>query len=145
MTWVINQTVGCHYFPPGLQLPPQPLRGLLPIFAAWWTEARRVWTVCLRLLPNSVVAAILNSGPSALRPKSSTLTTRLSSHPFTLVPTENTGNVFISSVFVFFFFLWAKCKRQFSVSFLSCSCSRVDHVCFFLFNWFEQINGDDEI
>ena len=23
--------VGCHYFPSGLQLPPQPLRGLLPI------------------------------------------------------------------------------------------------------------------
>ena len=23
--------VSCHYFPPGLQLPPQPLRGLLPI------------------------------------------------------------------------------------------------------------------
>jgi len=23
--------VGCHYFPPGLQLPPQRLRGLLPI------------------------------------------------------------------------------------------------------------------
>jgi len=22
-------------FPPGLQLPPQPLRGLLPIFASW--------------------------------------------------------------------------------------------------------------
>ena len=31
VTWVINPTVGCHYFPPGLQLPPQPLRGLLPI------------------------------------------------------------------------------------------------------------------
>ena len=30
-TWIINPTVGCHYFPPGLQLPPQPLRGLLPI------------------------------------------------------------------------------------------------------------------
>ena len=29
--WVINPLVGCHYFPPGLQLPPQPLRGLLPI------------------------------------------------------------------------------------------------------------------
>jgi len=29
--WVINPTVGCRYFPPGLQLPPQPLRGLLPI------------------------------------------------------------------------------------------------------------------
>jgi len=23
--------VGCHYFPPGRQLPPQPLRALLPI------------------------------------------------------------------------------------------------------------------
>ena len=31
VTWVINPAVGCHYFPPGLQLPPQHLRGLLPI------------------------------------------------------------------------------------------------------------------
>ena len=31
VTWVINQAVGCHYFPPGLQLPLQPLRGQLPI------------------------------------------------------------------------------------------------------------------
>ena len=31
VTWVINPAVGCHYFLPGLQLPPQPLRGLLPI------------------------------------------------------------------------------------------------------------------
>ena len=23
--------IGCHYVPPGLQLPPQPLRGLLPV------------------------------------------------------------------------------------------------------------------
>jgi len=30
VTWVINPVVGCHYFLPGLQLPPQPLRGLLP-------------------------------------------------------------------------------------------------------------------
>ena len=29
VTRIINPTVGCHYFPPGLQLPPQPLRGLL--------------------------------------------------------------------------------------------------------------------
>ena len=27
-------------------------------FAAWWTQARWVWTVCLRLLPDSVAAAI---------------------------------------------------------------------------------------
>ena len=31
VTWIINPTVGCHYFPPGLQLPQQPLRGQLPI------------------------------------------------------------------------------------------------------------------
>ena len=31
MTRAINQAVGCHYFSPGPQLPPQPLRGLLPI------------------------------------------------------------------------------------------------------------------
>jgi len=29
--WDINPAVGCNYFPPGLQLPPQPLRWLLPI------------------------------------------------------------------------------------------------------------------
>ena len=29
--WVINPAVGCHYFLPGLRLPPQPLTGLLPI------------------------------------------------------------------------------------------------------------------
>ena len=31
VTWVINPAVGCHYFLPGLQVPSQPLRGLLPI------------------------------------------------------------------------------------------------------------------
>ena len=31
MTRVINSAVGCRYFPPGPQLPPQPLTGLLPI------------------------------------------------------------------------------------------------------------------
>ena len=31
VTWVINPAVGCHYFLPGPQLPPQPLRGLLPV------------------------------------------------------------------------------------------------------------------
>ena len=55
VTWVINRAVGCHYFPPGLQLPPHPLRGLLPILLL---EAQWVWTVCLRLLPDSVAAAI---------------------------------------------------------------------------------------
>jgi len=29
--WVINPASACHYFPPGLQLPSQPLRGMLQI------------------------------------------------------------------------------------------------------------------
>ena len=29
--WVINPAVGSHYFPPSLQLPPQPVRGPLPV------------------------------------------------------------------------------------------------------------------
>ena len=45
-------------------------------FAAWWTEARWVWTVCLRLVPDS--GCDLNPGPSA--PESSMLTTRPPSH-----------------------------------------------------------------
>jgi len=31
VTWVINPAIGCNYFPPGLQLPSRPLRGLVPI------------------------------------------------------------------------------------------------------------------
>jgi len=31
LTWVINSAIGCHYFPPGLQLPSRPLRRLLPV------------------------------------------------------------------------------------------------------------------
>ena len=54
VTWVINLAVGCYYFPPGLQLPSRAATN----FAAWWTEARWVWTVCLRRLPDSVEAAI---------------------------------------------------------------------------------------
>jgi len=55
VTWVINPAVGCHYFPPGLLLPPQPLRGLLFLL---WTEAQWMWAVCLRLLPDTVATAI---------------------------------------------------------------------------------------
>ena len=39
-------------------LPPQPLRCPATNFPAWWTEAWWVWTVCLRLLSDSVTAAI---------------------------------------------------------------------------------------
>ena len=65
VTWVINPEVGCHYFPPGLQLPPQPLS---INFAAWWTEARWVWTVYLRLLPDSVTTAIWTQALLRLSP-----------------------------------------------------------------------------
>ena len=64
VTWVTYPAVGCHYFPPGLQLPPQPLRGLLPILLVGEQrhDGRR--------------DCDLNRGPSA--PESST---QLPSHP----------------------------------------------------------------
>jgi len=45
VTWVINPVVGCHYSPPGLQLPPQPLRGLLPIYSVNNT-AKKICNLC---------------------------------------------------------------------------------------------------
>ena len=79
VTWVINPVAGCHYFPPGLQLPPQPLRGLLPIFCCLVNRG----TMGVSSLPKIVSwqhrDCDLNLCPSA--PESSTLTTRLPSHP----------------------------------------------------------------
>ena len=67
--------VGCHYFPPGLQLPLQPLRGLLPVLV-------NRGTMGVNSLPKTVTRqrrdCDWNPGPTA--PESSTLTTRLPSH-----------------------------------------------------------------
>jgi len=77
--WVINPTVGCHYFPPGPQLPSQPLRELLSILLLGDQRHNE----CVNSLPKTVTrqrrGCDLNPGPSA--PESSTLTTRLPSHP----------------------------------------------------------------
>jgi len=57
VTWIINPAVGCHYFPPGLQLPPQPF--LLPILLLGKQRHNGCeHAVCLRLLPDSVATAI---------------------------------------------------------------------------------------
>jgi len=50
VTWIINPAVGCHYFPPGPQLPLQPLRGLLPIC---WLVNRD--TMGVNSLPKTVI------------------------------------------------------------------------------------------
>ena len=79
VTRVKNLAVGCHYFLPSLQLPSQPLRGLLPILLLG--EQRH--DGC-ESLPKTVTlqhrSCDLNAGPSA--PESSMLTTLLPSHPF---------------------------------------------------------------
>jgi len=83
--WVINPAIGCHYTPPGLQLPPQPLRGLLPI--SLLGEQRHNGCETLNSLPKTVTRQCrdcdLNPGPSA--PESSTLTTWLPSHPIKII------------------------------------------------------------
>ena len=69
---------GCHYFLQGLQLPLQPLRGLLPILLLGEQRHNGVSS-----LPKTVTRqrrdCDLNPGPSA--PESSTLTTRLTEPP----------------------------------------------------------------
>ena len=76
--WVINPAVGCHYFPPGLQLPWQPLRGLLPISCL----VNR-GTLGVNSLPKTVTRQRHNCDlkPRPSAPESSTLTTRLPSQP----------------------------------------------------------------
>ena len=62
-----SQPAGDVSHKPGSRLPllsarpavtPATLKRAATNFAAWWTEAQWVWTVCLRLLHDSVAAAI---------------------------------------------------------------------------------------
>ena len=81
VTWVINPAVGCHYFPPGPQLPSQPWRGLLSI--SLFGEQRHDGCEGVNSLPKTVTrqrrGCDLSPGP--FMPEFSTLTTRLPSHP----------------------------------------------------------------
>ena len=43
---------------PGGRLPLLSSRPAVTSFTAWWTEAQWVWTVCLRLLPDSVATRV---------------------------------------------------------------------------------------
>jgi len=75
--WVLNPAVGCHYFPSGLQLPPQPLRGLLPILLLVDRG-----TMGVNSLPKTVTwqRRDCDLNPCSSELESSTLTTRLRCH-----------------------------------------------------------------
>jgi len=75
VTWVINSALGCHYFPQGLQLPPQPLRGQLPIL---FLVNRG--TMGVNSLPKTRQRHDCDLNPAPSGPESSTLTTRLPNH-----------------------------------------------------------------
>ena len=98
--WVINPAVGaCHYFPPGLQLPPRPLRGLLPILLLgeqrhngceqFAPQIRLCWPLCafinyiyLHTVTRQRRDCDLNPGPSAT--ESSTLYHSATEPPITV-------------------------------------------------------------
>ena len=63
VTWIINPKVGCHYFLPGLQLPPQPLRGLLPVLLLG--EQRYSGCERLRFEPGPFCARVQHTNHSA--------------------------------------------------------------------------------
>jgi len=78
VTWVINLAVGCRYFLPGLQLSSQPLRWLLPILLLG--EERHGG--CEQFAYDCYPAALqLRFEPRPYCTESSTITTRLPSHP----------------------------------------------------------------
>ena len=86
-----SQPTGDVSYKPGDRLPllsarpavtPATLKRAATSFTAWWTEARWVWTVCLRHVTWQCCSCDLNPGPTA--PESSMLTTRLPSHPIML-------------------------------------------------------------
>ena len=72
-----SQPAGDVSHKPGSRLPllsarpavtPATLKRAATNFAAWWTEARWVWTACLRLLPDSFAAAIWTQALLCLSP-----------------------------------------------------------------------------
>ena len=77
MTWVINPAVGCHYFSPGLQLPPQPWRGLLPSLLLGkqrhngfeqFSEDCHPTALRLRFEPGPLCASVQHANHSATEP-----------------------------------------------------------------------------
>ena len=86
LSTVIYPAVGCHYFPPGMQLPLQPVRGLLPILLLGEQKqdgCEQFACVCLRLYPTASGLRFEPRPCSA--PDSSTLTTRLPRQPSVLI------------------------------------------------------------
>ena len=74
-THIIKPAVGCHYFPPGPQLPSQPsgITALRPVpsYTAWWQR----WETCPELLRRSARPRI-EPATSWLRVRHSTATPR---------------------------------------------------------------------
>jgi len=70
--------IGCEYFPPGLQLPPQPYESCYQ-FCCLVNRG----TMVVNSLPNTVTRQRrgCDVNPGLFAPESSTLTTRLPSHP----------------------------------------------------------------
>ena len=80
VTWIINPAVGCHYFLPGLQLPSQSLRGLLPVSLLGerrhnWCEQFACYPTALRLLfePRPFCTWVQHANHSANEPPNVTL------------------------------------------------------------------------
>jgi len=77
--------ISCRYFPPGLQLPSRPLRGLLSVPLLGEQRHDGVNSLPKTVTRQRRVDCDLNPGPSAS--ESNTLTTRLPSHPDIIITT----------------------------------------------------------
>ena len=108
-----KQALGCHCFPPGLQLPPRSLRGLLPI-----CRLVNRGTMGLNSLPKAVTRQRRgsDSNPGLTAPESSTLTTRLPSHLVAAVYGTERVNSTPMLLFAYGFVCWRVCCRMYPSS-----------------------------
>ena len=90
VAWVINPAVGCHNFPPGLQLPSQPLKGLQPILLL--SEQRHDGCEQFaKTVTRQHCGCDLNPGPSV--PESSMLTNSVTEPPVTSLTTIHHSSI----------------------------------------------------
>ena len=85
---------------------PSTLKRAATNFAAWWTEAQWVWTVCLRLLPDSVATEIWTRALLRLSPA------RYHSATEPPIIIEFSANATFSRHLVFFGAGWLECGHD---------------------------------
>jgi len=88
---------------------PASLKRAATSFAAWWTEAWWVWTVCLRLLPNSITTVIWSRALLRLSPALGYQATQMT---LSINKSKNTSFIYYYYLFWFLLLCTYYCRYQ---------------------------------